>query len=251
MDLICTLSTTDDDPALVERWLTYYRGEGVRRVHVFWNRAPQQAAAEAALGELLDAADITVVDAYEGVLPEATRVERFSDYSAEALGDRRVVLVADSDEFVRAPRLAAERMVAHGFDYVMGTFVDRFGFDGRTPAPEPGVRLTETFPVAAHFTYEALGAARTKVPLARPGVRYGPGCHRAIGEGLRRPEWTLPVDHFKWRAGIIPRIRGRLERSFGGDTYLKECRRLLDDYVLAEDQLDLSGITRWLEPGLY
>lgn len=251
MDLICTLSSADDDPALVERWLTYYRGEGVTRVHVFWNRAPQHAASEAILGAILAAEDITVVDAYEGVVPEATRVERFADYATKTLGDRQVVLVADSDEFVRSPRLAAERMLAGGFDYVMGTFVDRFGFDGRTHGLEPGVPLTETFPMAAHFTYEALGAARTKVPLARPGVRYGPGCHRAIGEGLRRPEWTVPVDHFKWRAGIVARIRGRLERGFGGDTYLKECRLLLDDYVLAEDQLDLSGITSWLEPGQY
>lgn len=251
MDLICTLSTKDDDPALVERWLTYYRSEGVTEAHVFWNRAPEYPAREAAFKAILSAGDIRVVDAYEGVVPETTRVERFSDYSANELADRAVVLVADSDEFVRAPRMAAERMVQGGFDYVMGTFVDRFGFDGRTPAVQAGALLTETFPVAAHFTYEALGAARTKVPLARPGVRYGPGCHRALGEGLRRPQWTLPVDHFKWRAGIIGRIRGRLDRQFGGDIYLKECRLLLDEYAMGEEQLNLAGITSWLEPGLY
>lgn len=251
MDLICTLSTADDDPRLVERWLAYYRAEGVGRFHVFHNRAPEHDRAEAALGALLAAADVTVVMAYEGVVPEEERVERFADYSAGELAARPVVLVADSDEFVRAPRLAAERMLAGGFDYVQGTFVDRFGFDGRTPAVEPGVPLTHTFPLAAHFTYEALGAARTKVPLARPGVRYGPGCHRAIGEGLRRPPWTVPVDHFKWRAGVVARVRARLERRFGGDIYLEECRRFLDEYVRADDCVDLSDITTWLEPGSF
>lgn len=248
MDLVCTVSSLDDDPDLLARWLRYYRSEGVTRFHVFWNDAP--GPEQAAVAALLRDADVQVVLRYEGVVPEALRVERFSDYVADALGDRGAVMVVDTDELVRAPALAARAMLEGGFDYVQGTFVDRFGLGGATPALDPARGLYETFPLCAHFTYEALAAARTKVPIARPGLRYRPGVHRVDGQdALRRPAWTVPVDHFKWRAGIVERIRARVARGFGGEIYLTECRRFLDEYVLDDGRVDLSGITTWLELG--
>ena len=250
MDLIATVSTQDDEPALVSRWLEHYRREGVTRFHLFWNQAPALTEQEAGVHALLDAPDVQVVLQYEGVVDEALRVERFSEYAGDALADRAVVLVVDSDELVYAPGFAAEAMIAGGFDFVRGTFVDRFGLGGHTPAIAPGAPLGRTFPLCSHYTSEALGGMRTKVPLARPGLRYRPGVHRLEDEAQRRrPPWTLPVHHFKWRAGVVARIRDRVARGFGGEVYLEECRRFLAEYARDDAHVELEGITCWLEVG--
>lgn len=248
MDLLANVTPREDPLALFTHWLRHYRAEGVTTFHLFVNRYPDDEARWPGFAALLSAPDVHVVSSFEGVEDMSARVARFGDYARDALGRRPYVLVADSDELIRAPAWAAAQLVEHGWDFVRGTFVDRFAIDGRTPGIDAERPLGPQFPRCASFTYEALGGAFTKVPIARPGVRYRVGFHGLEDErALRRPDWTLPVHHFKWTEGLVRRVRERLARRYGGEKYLLECQELLERYVVDDDHLDLSRITTWID----
>jgi hypothetical protein len=249
VDLIANISVLDDAPALVERWLAYYRRCGVDRFHVFLNQDRSCEDRWQALRPLLGAPDVTVAAVSEGVEDEQRRVDRFSDYCAAELGRQPFVLAADSDEFISRPRAAAELLVASSYDFVPGMLVDRFALAGQV-APIDGVPdLPSAFPLCTHFTWGALGGLVSKVPVSRPGLRFRTGLHGVEGqEQLRAPPWWIPVDHFKWHAGVIERIRARLARGWGGEPYLRECRAFLDRFVLDDGRIDLTGVACWLRP---
>ena len=250
MDLLANLAPREDSPALFTHWLRYYRAEGVTRFHLFVNRYADDGAAWPRFAPLLDAPDVSVVSTFHGVEDMRGRVATFRDYAGSELADRPLVLVADSDEFIRAPAWAARILVERGWDYIPGIFVDRFELDGFTRPVDPDQPLPAQFPRCTSFTYEALGGAFTKVPIARPGLDYRVGFHGVHGdEALRKPSWDLPVNHFKWTDGLIQRIRDRLARRYGGDKYLLECQDFLERYALGEDRIELSRITSWIDLG--
>lgn len=249
MDLIANLSVLDDAPPLVSQWLAFYRRQGVTRFHIFLNQhlAPDRRWEQ--LRRVLTAPDLTLVATYEGVEDMQERVDRFSDYSAGELRDRPFVLTADSDEFISHPARAAELMNQFDYDFIPGMLVDRFEVLGRTLPIDDGLDLASAFPLCTHFTYAALAGLISKVPVSRPGVRFRIGLHSLENQdGLRGPAWWVPVDHFKWHAGVVQRIRDRIARGYGGEHYLKQCRTFLENFVIDEDRIDLSGIPSWLRP---
>lgn len=249
MDLIANLSVLDDPPALVSQWLRFYRREGVKRFHIFLNQYLAPDSRWEQVLRLLAAPDVTLVAVYEGVEDMQERVDRFSDYSASELGRRPFVLAADSDEFISHPAHAAELMRNSDYDFIPGMLVDRFEVLGRTLPIDEGLDLARAFPLCTHFTYSALAGSIGKVPLARPGLRYRIGLHSVENpEGLRSPPWWVPVNHFKWYEGVVQRLRDRIARDYGGEPYLRQCRCLLENFVIDGDRIDLSGVASWMRP---
>jgi hypothetical protein len=249
MDLVANLSLLDDSPALVSQWLAFYRRHGVTRFHIALHEPPGAERRSQAIRPLLSAPDLNVFAACEAAESEQQRVDRISDYCAAELHGKPFVLTADSDEFISWPARAAALMLESGYDFVTGMLVDRFELSGRTVEIRADLDLPSAFPLCTHFTWAALAGRITKIPVSRPGVRFRSGLHALENEdALRRPEWWVPVDHFKWRAGVIQRIRDRVARGWGGDDYLKQCSLLLEKFAIGEDRIDLSGIARWWRP---
>jgi len=250
MDLMANITPREDPVALVEHWMRYYRAEGVTRFHFFLNRYSDDGAFWPAFEKMLAAPDVKVVLTFEGVEDMRSRVELFRDYSGSELARAPFVMVADTDEFVRSPAWAASRLVERGWDFVPGIFVDRFHIDGVTAAVDADRPLPEQFPRCTSFTYEALGGSFTKVPIARPGIDYRNGFHGVRNDdALKKPDWYLPVNHFKWTAGLIQRIRDRIARKYGGDKYLLECEDFLERWVAGEDRIELARVNSWITLG--
>jgi len=245
--LVTNITTKGDSLNLIRQWLAYYREAGVETFHVFFNHYEDEAARLPAFEELFAAPDIHVVMTYLGVEDMQLRVDRISDFRRDELGDQAYVVNADCDEFIARPRRVVELLTAGGHDYVVGRLVDRFALAGRTPAvdDEP---VFQRYPLCSYFSYEAMGATITKVPISRPGIRHRVGLHK-IEQPQRyaRPRWEVPVHHLKWHGQIIPRIRARLERGYGGNKYLEECRWFLANHVVDDETIDLSEVDCWFD----
>jgi len=247
VDLIANLSVQDDPPALVSQWLGFYRRHGVSRFHIFLNQHSESGSRWADMRRLLSAPDLTLVRVFEGVEDMQDRVDRFSDYTASELRTKPFVLAADSDEFISRPDRAAEFMKQYDYDFIPGMLVDRFELSGRTIPIRDDLDLASAFPRCTHFTWTALAGSITKVPVSRPGVRYRIGLHALEKqEELHAPDWWVPVDHFKWHGDVIQRIRDRIARGYGGEHYLKQCRALLENFVIDDDRIDLTHVPSWI-----
>lgn len=248
MHLVTNVTTKGDSPALLRHWLDYYRRAGVETFHVFFNHYEDEGAILPVFEQLFASADIHVVMTYLGVEDMQLRVDRISDFRRDELGHHAYVLNADSDEFIARPRRVLELLDKGGYDYVVGRLVDRLALDGKTPEIRDDTDVFADFPLCSYFSYEAMGATITKVPISRPGIRHRVGLHRIESPELyRQPGWEIPVHHLKWQGSVIPRIRERVARGYGGDKYLQECRFLLENYVLDDQTLDLREIECWFD----
>lgn len=251
MHLVTNITSKGDDPALVRAFLAHYRASGVRTFHVFFNHYEDEEARLPLYHGLLRAPDVHIAAQYLGVEDMQERVDKISRYRQEELRSEDFVIGVDVDELVCAPLQIASILKEQRCDYVQGRMVDRFGVDGTTPEiPAPGA-LFRTFPICSHFSRDALHALDTKVPIARPFVRFHIGLH-SIEEAseLRRPVWEVPVHHFKWTSGIVERIRQRVARRYGGDKYLEECAFFLEECVTGDGRIDLSDVYTWFDAGV-
>lgn len=165
-----------------------------------------------------------------------------------------MVFAVDADEFVASPVLLYDHACSGGFDYVRGRLVDRFAFKGQTKEISLAEDIFLQFPLCSEFSWDALGALQSKTPLSKPGVAYGVGLHKVIEpEKWSKPDGEIMVHHFKWTAGIIQKIRHRLERnqgsgSFIAEQYKKECRWFLENHVSNETTINLNDIDTWYQP---
>lgn len=248
MHLVTNMTTKGDSLPVIRHWLAYYRAAGVSTFHVFFNHYEDEAARLPAFEALFEAPDIHVVMTYLGVEDMQVRVDRISDFRRDELGGERYVLNADCDEFIAEPGRQLALLEAGGHDYLVGRLVDRFALGGETPAVRDEDQVFERFPLCSYFSYETMGATITKVPISRPGIRHRVGLHKIEhAEQYSRPGWEIPVHHLKWHGDIIPRIRARLERRYGGEKYLRECQWLLDNHVIDDQTLDLSEVDCWFD----
>jgi len=248
MHLVTNITTKGDSLALIRQWLAYYREAGVETFHVFFNHYEDEAERLPDFEALLAAPDIHVVMTYLGVEDMQLRVDRISDFRRDELGDQDYVLNADCDEFIARPRRMLELLREGDYDYLVGRLVDRFALGGKTPPVTAEAAVFTRYPLCSYFSYEAMGALITKVPISRPGLRHRIGLHRIEeAERYRRPAWEVPVHHLKWHGRIIPRIRERLARGYGGDKYLEECRWFLEHHASDDETIDLAEIQCWFD----
>jgi hypothetical protein len=124
-------------------------------------------------------------------------------------------VIADQDELHEYPD-SLSNIVAYcnqnNFDYVEGCFVDRVASDGILAEVEASVSLQEQFPLGACISGPILGAVINKVVLAKGSVKTSNGQHFAYsGRGCPVSQLYVPVHHFKWASGLIPRLEDRVQ----------------------------------------
>ncbi len=114
-----------------------------------------------------------------------------------------------------------------GAGYVGGYLVDQVAADGSLPpVPSLPTTLRETFPASRRISGAILGANTSKVCLVRGHIPVGGGHHFAQG-GRPSPD-AIPVLHYKWHAGVLPRLRRRLdEHNLQGTPLSVESERAL------------------------
>jgi len=141
-------------------------------------------------------------------------------------------ILADADElqvYLGDIRVAVESVSSAGYDYIEGFLIDRVARDGGFPEVSAKTRLWDEFPMAGLITFPLLRANILKVAAAKGAVRIAPGQHYAYqGTGCPHERYYIPVHHFKWTAGLLGRLRKRVEfyKSIGDGLWLESQRVL-------------------------
>lgn len=99
-----------------------------------------------------------------------------------------------------------------GYDFIEGTLVDRLAPGGVFGEVDPRAEIWAQFPLTALVTASLLGGEPRKVVAAKGSVALHGGQHGAEGgRGCPLQECHVAVHHFKWTAGIVERLRARLD----------------------------------------
>lgn len=254
MKLLSSVYPGDDSVNLLQQWLSYYRRAGINEFHILMMPNPDQGHDSDVYDILRKSSDVVCVELPELVKSEQDRVDLYSKYKFEEMSDCRMVFAVDADEFVACPASLYEQACLGDFDYVRGRLVDRFAFCGETKEISLEDDIFAQFPLCSEFSWDALGALQSKTPLSKPSIAYGIGLHKVIEpERWSKPEWEIMVHHFKWTAGIIQKIRHRMERNRGEDQFIpeqyrKECEWFLENHVTNETTINLDDIDTWYQP---
>jgi hypothetical protein len=145
---------------------------------------------------------------------------------------RAWLMPLDLDEFHEYPATLAvilERADEMGIDVIKGRLIDRFAADGTLARLRPTPSVFEQYPIETEFTRNVLGGYTEKVMLCRRYVRLGTGhhgAHAAHGVPVGFCD-DYRVHHFKWRAGLVERIRDTIERGFGSEAFIREAQKFL------------------------
>ena len=145
------------------------------------------------------------------------------------------ILHSDLDELDEFPSPLSQIIAAadaQGIDAISGWVMDRVAADGSLPPIRPAPpSLFEQFPVACRLTARVLRGVTLKIMLAPFAMPVGAGHHFAHYSKLRpapigRPEQYI-VHHFKWHAGVIPRLRWSLSQPNAPRAWKREAERFL------------------------
>lgn len=161
-------------------------------------------------------------------------------------GEDEWAVIVDLDEFVDfgegiEPLIArAER---EGANVVKGVMYDRFSADGLTVDPLDGSTLDETYPVRSRFIRTVMLGCDDKAVLVKGRLEGVPSAehHELIGE--RASSDVLSIEHFKWTAGSVDRLRDRCRklRELGTDWWI--------EYARAVEHYETYGRFAWEEFG--
>jgi hypothetical protein len=128
--------------------------------------------------------------------------------------------VIDLDEFWKPPCPVAElvrRMESAGLPYCIGRMIDRFAADGSLAELRPGDDIWTRYPIESKFTRAVLVGGDNKVFLARGNQIISNGHHEVFGRPVIEAPGILGGDlychHFKWRHGLIERMKRILATS--------------------------------------
>ena len=163
-------------------------------------------------------------DVTQDVAPHLNRIRE------RCVGADEWVSVVDLDEFYEVPvplsQFLAERDAA-GEDHVVGRFVDRLAPNGELPPLADTPSLDLQFPLKRRITRMLVGGNDAKVVLHKGRHTIVRGHHVIEGGRLRCPI-ELPLNHYKWKAGVIERLRERLKvHEERGLPWANESRSLL------------------------
>lgn len=154
-------------------------------------------------------------------------------------------IVADQDELQVYPgvlRDILETCDRRGYHSIEGTFIDRLAPGGVFAGIDPHAGIWEQFPIAALVTAPLLGGFPRKVAAAKGFVELNEGQHAALN-GNRCPveECHVAVNHLKWTAGIVTRLRtrARLLRDIGLP-YSEESERFIRYVAEHGERIDLD-----------
>lgn len=233
MTTLAITTLCDGDCDLFPFWIEHYRSLGVDRIVACIDRArcpdyqvhePDVLVWEYELGELVGGRR----DEEERL---AIRWAAFGRGSAVSQSMPDWILYTDLDEhqeYQGGLHAALAKADEAGRDIVMGVHCDRLAADGSFPElPKPidlggkaGLLLSNyldlTFPARTNISRDLIGVRTVKVMAAKPGVIVRPGRHGTkdrpfAGKTAGILDAGHLVHHFKWRAGVLERIRRRMK----------------------------------------
>jgi len=244
MKLFCATTLRNGPVDLLPHWLDHYLRLGVDQFVL------------CVLSEGMSGQIDEIQSAIAG-LP--VRVHWFSDWTDErqqqvlrnALDDvgcrgEDWVVHADLDELNEFPAPVdelARAMEKAGRSAVHGNFVDRVSAGGWLVAAKPSPSLAEQYPIECVLTDRILKGFTEKIMLARHEVWVSGGHHKAgaFSGGHVVGQWQdYRVHHFKWRAGLLERLRWALANVAAADSqWGQETQRLLE-FVGAEGRIPIE-----------
>lgn len=142
---------------------------------------------------------------------------------------------ADLDEFHRFPARAADmadEASREGWEWAAGWFVDRVAASGLLEPMTDGIPLSEQYPLELRVTRDVVLGAAEKVVLVRGDVPVTSGHHTPRRfTRPRRPE-KIPIDHYKWRAGLLEALERRVRiYESHNSPWSGESKRFLEHYA--------------------
>jgi len=188
--------------------LRHYRALGVDSLFVHVNLLDEN---DPILGDVRAVCDVTSVSVGGSLWRGNPAVHR----AVMASHPDDWFIVADQDELQVYPgplREILEFCDSRGYDFIEGTLVDRLAPGGIFGEVDPHGDIWEQFPLTALVTAGLLGGEPRKVVAAKGRVVLHGGQHGAEGgRGCPIEECHVAVHHFKWTAGIVERLRARVE----------------------------------------
>lgn len=126
--------------------------------------------------------------------------------------DGEWVVIADLDEFIVFPedvRRIIASAEAERTNVVRGVMYDRFSADGRAVDFEPGSDLAERYPVKARFIRDVMLGSDHKAVLVKGRLQARRGAEHHEMAGQKVASEVLEIDHYKWTAGSVERLKKR------------------------------------------
>jgi hypothetical protein len=218
-----------ENTALIPHFLRHYAALGVDCILIAaHDRVYQEVAAMAR--EVLAIVDRVECNHFNCEQKLSFERELLARHGA---GPDDYIIYCDVDELQEYPAPLAEivrQMSAKGIAAVRGHYVDRLAPDGRLAAIQPEPDLFSQFPVACHITRDMLHAFDQKIMLCLGWVLLDSGHHEVLNGscGPAPVPGDYLVNHFKWTAGVIERLRRRLAQGGCKGEYIRECNALFE-----------------------
>lgn len=231
MTTLAVVTLADGDCDLFPFWLEHYASLGVDHVIVSIDRN-KCAAFDVEDQKLWILGDSLWLHEYrldgEGEMRDEQERQAILNFTMQQRVAPDWILYTDLDEhheYQGGLHAALHKADAGGEQIVMGVHCDRLAIDGSFP-PLPDedengnwtkVTLDMRYPLRANLSRDLIGIRYCKVMAAKPGVYVRPGRHgtKEHAFAARRPGALADghlVHHFKWRKGIIERIKDRMAK---------------------------------------
>lgn len=153
-----------------------------------------------------------------------------------------------------------ERMEMEGFDSVKGRLFDRLPRDCRLRSAVETVDIYDQYPCKTELTVQVLKARKgLKVMAYKGSLRLTSGGGKVASPSLledgevrhllhadlptpRTFDKFLPIDHMKWRDGVVDKLKERAQRYKDlGFSWWQESQRFLDFYDKQKGVLRVNG----------
>ena len=117
-----------------------------------------------------------------------------------------------------------------------GWLIDRISTDDKFKHLNNGISIFEHFPKEVKITEYVLKGCCHKIVLHKNRINVSLGNHRIVGGKNKHIRYSdrIKVCHFKWRSGVIEKMKYRIEtfdsKEKGSKKYIEECKRLISFY---------------------
>jgi hypothetical protein len=212
------ISHINGDADLLPAWFAHYAGLGVASFHVIVH-GPR--AENALLFDLSRSYPAVIEDAYEGEFSDEEKKRRINALLGAFRGGW--LLLVDSDEFVEFPCRTIPGTIGLlerlGANALFAPMIQRITADGSLDSPESIPDPFTFFPLCSIDLYRTMGvdASLSKYPLFFCGEQTslweGGNHHPPHGPATVLSSMQGITHHFKWRQGVLERLRRRASGS--------------------------------------
>ncbi len=207
------------DATILSHFLRHYSELGFREFHFAINTQsnPNIVSEVERISEGYPV-HIDIVDDFDYTAPAMSK--RLNTIRKRCADPDQWISVLDVDEFYELPPPRSESHSPlseflewcdkHGYDHARGRLIDRIANDGSFPQLRSSPSLAEQYPLKRRLTRKLIGGDDRKVVLQKARCEILGGHHRIRG-GQSRAKIKLLVNHFKWKHGVVERLRERLD----------------------------------------